>query len=119
MTLYSYLITLHYIFSYLWVENRIFNKFKEFDLGWYCQRWSQVLLFTWFFTHNIISNKCSQHWQAAWNQSAGRGLDSTGIDGQSRKRKGGAGGGTGKMKSSPSSKFWDRQDYQALATSFS
>jgi len=32
---YSYLITLHYIFSYFWIENRrpIFNKFKEFDLG--------------------------------------------------------------------------------------
>src|SRR6218665_70681 len=29
MTLYSYLIILHYIFSYLWVENRIFNKFKQ------------------------------------------------------------------------------------------
>ena len=28
----SYLITLHYIFSYLWVENRIFRKFKELDL---------------------------------------------------------------------------------------
>ena len=33
------------------------------------------------FTHNIISNKFSQHWRAAWNQSAGRmgGLDSTGL----------------------------------------
>src|SRR6218665_2316616 len=30
MKLYSYLITLHYIFSYLRVENSIFNKFKEF-----------------------------------------------------------------------------------------
>ena len=29
--IYSYLITLHYIFCYLWIENRIFNKFKEFD----------------------------------------------------------------------------------------
>ena len=27
--IYSYLITLHYIFSYLWVENRICYKFKE------------------------------------------------------------------------------------------
>src|SRR6218665_1583578 len=30
--IYSYLITLHDIFFYLSVENRIFNKFKEFDL---------------------------------------------------------------------------------------
>jgi len=34
---YSYLISIHYnlyhnIFSYLWVENRIFNKFKELEL---------------------------------------------------------------------------------------
>jgi len=39
-----------------------------------------------FFTHNIISNKFSQHWRAAWNHSAGRmrpagrGLDSTDLD---------------------------------------
>jgi len=26
-----------YVFSNLWVENHIFNKFKELDLGWYCQ----------------------------------------------------------------------------------
>jgi len=30
-----------------------------------------------FFTQ--ISNKFSQHWRAAWNQSAGRGLDSTAL----------------------------------------
>jgi len=42
MTLYSYLITLH--FSYLWVQNRIFNKFKELDLCWYCQMSSQVFV---------------------------------------------------------------------------
>ena len=71
MTLCSYLITLHYIFSYLWVENRklIFNKFKEFDLYWYFQMSSQILSFTWYFTQNIISNNFSRHWRAAWNQS--------------------------------------------------
>jgi len=83
MTLYSYLIklSLYYIFSYLWVENRrtIFNKFKEFYLCWYCQISSQVLPFTWIFKYNIISNKFSQHWWAAWDQSAGRGLDSTDL----------------------------------------
>jgi len=40
------LFTLHYIFSYLWVENRTFRKFKELDLCWYCQISSQVLSFT-------------------------------------------------------------------------
>jgi len=49
------MFTSHYIFSYLWVEIRIFNKFKEFDLCWYCHMSSQVLSFTWFF----ISNKFS------------------------------------------------------------
>jgi len=34
---------------YLWVENRIFNKFKEIVLCWYCQMSSQVLSFTRFF----------------------------------------------------------------------
>ena len=29
---FSHSIWLHYIFSYLWVENRILNKFKELDL---------------------------------------------------------------------------------------
>jgi len=29
----------------------MFNKFKEFDLCWYCQMWNQVLSFTWFFTN--------------------------------------------------------------------
>jgi len=33
-------IWLHYIFSYLWVEKRIFHKFKELDLCWYCQGWT-------------------------------------------------------------------------------
>src|SRR6218665_1598656 len=32
MHAYLCLRTLHYIFFYLWVENRIFNKFKEFHL---------------------------------------------------------------------------------------
>jgi len=41
---------LHYIFPYLWVENRIFNQFKELDLCWHCQMSSQVLSFTWFIT---------------------------------------------------------------------
>src|SRR6218665_1754597 len=40
---------------------------------------SQVLYFTSFFTHNIISNNFSQHWRAARNQSD-RGLDSTAIE---------------------------------------
>jgi len=39
---------LHYIFSHLWVENRIFNKFKEIDFCWYCQMASQVLSFNRF-----------------------------------------------------------------------
>ena len=75
-------IKLH--FPYLWVENRIVNKFKEPDLCWYCKILSQVLSFTWFLIQ--ISNKFSQHWWAAWNQSAGRmrpagrRLDSTDID---------------------------------------
>ena len=82
MTIYtcSYLIALHYIFSYMWIENRIFNQFKEFDLCWYCQMSSKVLSFTWLCTQNIISNKFSQHWRAAWNQTAGRGLDSTALE---------------------------------------
>jgi len=63
-------IWLNYVFSYLWVVNHIFNKFKELDLSWYCQMSIQVLSFTWFFTQ--ISNKFSQHWRAAWNQSEGR-----------------------------------------------
>jgi len=42
---------------------------------------SQVLYFTWFFTHNIISNKFNQHcMKSVDGPHAGRGLDSTDVE---------------------------------------
>ena len=58
--LYSYLITLHYIFSYLWCENRIYNKFKEFDL---CELLSNVkssfVFYLIFYTILFLTNLAS------------------------------------------------------------
>jgi len=67
------IIWLHYItFSHTCgLRTVYFINLKNFICVDIVKMSSQVLSFTRFVTY-IISNKFNQHWQAAWNQSAGR-----------------------------------------------